>query len=160
MVYREETRDLFTLPKDYMLVNGVSADYSLNGGLAKKFAHDYNMRYHLRANGERNDWRDEGRCIIINLNDDLNQTYSDLATIRVANLVFKAKFWQRPTYKNVIESLDDLKIQLIKNYPDVKKLAIPQKGIGWDRLSWREISVIIALRLKDWDGECLVCLED
>lgn len=160
MEYREEVRDLFTLPKEYLLVNGVSADYALNGGLAKRFAHDYNMRYCLRALGEKNDWREEGRCVIINLNDDLEQTHADLATVRVANLIFKAKFWQKPTYKNVIESLDDLKVQLVKNYPMVKKIAIPQKGIGWDRLAWRELSVIIALRLKDWDGECLICMTE
>lgn len=159
MTYREEYCDLFTLPKDYMLVHCVSADYTLGAGIAKQFAQKFNMKYHLRARGDKDNWEGRGRCVIVNLSDDLQPVEPEFATIRVANLVTKARFCYKPTYKTLIESLEDLNRQLIENYPMVKKIALPQIGCGLDKLSWREVSVIIPLKLREWDGECVACIK-
>ena len=160
MQYLEEKQDLFTMPKDYMLVHCVSADYMLGAGIAKRFAHDFNMRYHLRARGDKDNWEGKGRCVIVNLTSELNPTEPTTADIRVANLVTKGKFWNKPTYKTLMAALDDLHRQLIEEYPMVKKIAMPKIGCGLDGLSWREVSVIIALKFRDWDGTCVVCLPD
>ena len=37
MIYKEEKRNLFTLPGEYMLAHCISSDYALGGGIAKKF---------------------------------------------------------------------------------------------------------------------------
>lgn len=38
MTIREEQRDLFTVPTDYILVHCISADFALGAGIAKEFA--------------------------------------------------------------------------------------------------------------------------
>ena len=38
MTIREEQRDLFTVPTDYILVHCISADLAMGAGIAKEFA--------------------------------------------------------------------------------------------------------------------------
>ena len=38
MTIREEYRDLFTVPTDYVLVHCISADFTMGAGIAREFA--------------------------------------------------------------------------------------------------------------------------
>ncbi len=47
MVYKEEYRDLFSVPNDYYLAHCISADFKLGAGIAVQFNKKYNCRSRL-----------------------------------------------------------------------------------------------------------------
>ena len=47
MVYKEEVRDLFTVPQGYMLAYCISADFNLFSGIEKQFCERYDMENRL-----------------------------------------------------------------------------------------------------------------
>lgn len=44
MTIKEEKRNLFTMPKDYVLAHCISADFALGAGIAKKFDELFDAR--------------------------------------------------------------------------------------------------------------------
>ena len=47
MIFKEEKRDLFTMPEDYALAHCISADFALGAGIAKEFDKRFNCRRKL-----------------------------------------------------------------------------------------------------------------
>ena len=150
MTIREEQRDLFTVPTDYILVHCISADFAMGAGIAKEFA-----RRGVKAR-------------LIENYRGMTKAGDCVATATTGwrleyNLVTKKKYWQKPTY-------DSLKIVLInaKLYslmiadkgakePKPVKLAMPRIGCGLDRLQWDKVKAIIEEVFADTDVEILVC---
>ena len=143
MNFKEETRDLFTVPQGYYLAHCISGDYSLGAGIAAQFVDVYNMRYKLHRNypipdGEK--FANVGEALLID---------------NVFNLVTKDRVYHKPTYDTLIETLEDMKKQC-ENL-DINKIAMPRIGCGLDGLSWDTVEEIIKEVFEDTDMEILIC---
>jgi hypothetical protein len=145
MIYKEEIRDLFSVPKDYYLAHCISADYALGAGIAVEFNKRFDMRRKLHSNVP-DYWEYmklynlQGECILIE---------------RVLNLVTKEKYFHKPTYKSMKQALNMMKKVCIANH--ITKIAMPIIGCGLDRLKWDKVSNIIKNVFEDTDIEILVC---
>lgn len=143
MNFKEETRDLFTVPQGYYLAHCISGDYSLGAGIAAQFVDVYNMRYKLHRNypipdGEK--FANVGEALLID---------------NVFNLVTKDRVYHKPTYDTLIETLEDMKEQC--ETLDIDKIAMPRIGCGLDGLSWDTVEEIIKEAFEDTDMEILIC---
>lgn len=150
MKITEVKQDLFTVPKDYILVHCVSADFIMGAGIAKEFTkrgvRDYlQSKYSIHTRMER-----VGKCIL-----------SFKTGWRAeANLVTKEKYWYKPTYDTLKKSLLSAKevcISLDDSYNGMVKLAMPKIATGLDRLSWTKVKAIIEEVFADTAVEILVC---
>lgn len=146
MTIREEQRDLFTVPTDYIFVHCISADLAMGAGIAKEFA-----KRGVKAQLQR-DYQDieVGDCLV-----------SDTTGWRAEfNLVTKEKYWQKPTYETMRMALEDTKslYEELMSYENVK-LAMPRIGCGLDRLQWDKVKAIIEEVFADTDIEILVCVK-
>ena len=73
----------------------------------------------------------------------------------IFNLETKKKYYQKPTYESLEQSLIDMKKQCIAL--KVKLIAMPKIGCGLDKLKWEKVKVILVNVFKDMDIEILVC---
>lgn len=148
MKYSEEQRDLFSVSKDYFLVQCISADFGMGAGIAVEFNRLFNMKNRLlsRFNGnvikEWDSATKKGGCIV------------EAGTF---NMITKRLVHEKPTYETFTNSLERVKEIAIKH--DVKKLAMPLIGCGLDKLEWDKVSQIIKDIFNDTDIEILVCIK-
>ena len=139
----EITQDLFTVPQGFYLAHCISGDYALGAGIAKKFNEIYNMRFKLHKNypipdGEKFD--NVGRALLID---------------NVFNLVTKNRYFEKPTYDTLRETLEDMKYQC--DDLDINKLAMPRIAAGLDRLDWEQVKEIIDEVFEDTDIQVVIC---
>ena len=147
--YREEVRDLFSVPDDYYLAHCISADFGMGKGIVVEFNKRFNLKNTLISNYpdflERYDenihfQKKNGCCI---------------KEGRILNLITKRNYWNKPTYQTIRASLKSMKDICISK--DIKKVAMPLIGCGLDRLEWDKVSEIIKSVFSDTDIEILVC---
>ena len=147
MTIREEQRDLFTVPTDYILVHCISADLAMGAGIAKEFA-----RRGVKAK-------------LIKKFPGLIKIGDCLITATTGwklefNLVTKEKYWQKPTYYSLKIALNNAKELLLSIYhKEPMKLAMPRIGCGLDKLEWSKVKAIIEEVFADTDVEILVCVK-
>ena len=145
MVYREEKRDLLTVPQGYMIAHCISADFALGAGVAKQIDAAFNMREMLNLM-----W---GKI------SDMDGKWTSpccLPCANVFNLVTKDKYFHKPTLNSLEISLREMKDYAVEM--GVKKIAMPQIGCGLDRLNWSDVAVLIKEIFEDTDIEILVCV--
>lgn len=149
MIIKEEQRDLFTVPTDYILVHCISADLVMGAGIAKEFT-----RRGVKAQLQR-DYQDieVGDCLV-----------SDTTGWRAEfNLVTKEKYWQKPTYDSLktalVNARINAKILALMNDDKPVKLAMPKIGCGLDHLQWVKVKEIIEEVFANTDVEILVCVK-
>lgn len=143
----ERKGSLFNAPNDLktdisnlIFIHCISADFALGAGIAKTFADSYNVRNALNSKYYRDTWYNRGYVLF---------TYTN---INVMNLVTKEKYYNKPTYKTLKESLEDLKNQLLDSPILLEKiLVMPKIGCGLDRLEWNKVKDIIEEVFKDID---------
>lgn len=145
MIYKEEVRDLFSVPDDYYLAHCISADYALGAGIAVEFNKRFDMRRKLREGFPSYlDYMRScdmgGECILID---------------RVLNLITKEKYYHKPTYYSMRQALCMMKEVCEDN--NIKKVAMPLIGCGLDKLKWDRVSQMIKDTFADTDIEILVC---
>lgn len=145
MIYKEETRDLFSVPDDYYLAHCISADFGMGKGIAVEFNKHFDMKYKLQTKYPDyiNEWHHTGRiggCIL----ED-----------RVLNLITKERYFHKPTYDSMHAALRSMKSACSCN--NITKVAMPVIGCGLDRLQWSQVSEIIHEIFADTDIEILVC---
>lgn len=159
MIYIERPIDLFSLPQEYLLAHCISADYVLGAGIAREFRKRFKMNMWLRMTQTTFGWEGKGRCVIINLNRELKMDTPENGVYRVANLVTKENFWNKPTLNTVRESLVALREQLAANsaYKNVKRLGMPRIACGLDKRSWHDVSDLIKEVFKHTDLEICIC---
>lgn len=134
-----ENRDLFTVPQGYYLAHCISADFALGAGIAKTFDNVYDMRHKLFTFYDGYEYR-EGDALIVD---------------NVFNLVTKPKYYKKPTYDSLRESLE-----VMRDYTEelfINKLAMPKISSGLDRLEWSKVYDIICEVFEDTDVEILIC---
>lgn len=138
MIYKEEQRDLFSVPHGYYFAHCISGDYALGAGIAVEFDKLYDMKNKLKRQ-----WSECG---------DANEA---LLVDNVFNLVTKRKCYKKPTYDSLREALEDL-VQYTAD-EEVTKIAMPKIGCGLDGLDWNIVSQMIQEIFEDTDIEILVC---
>ena len=147
MTITEVKQDLFTVPKDYILVHCVSADFAMGAGIAKEFTKrgvkDYLLTdlITLIPKKER-----VGKCVVS----------FETGWVAEFNLITKEKYWHKPTYDTLRKSLLSTK-EVIVSLSVMVKLAMPKIGCGLDKLSWDKVKAIIEEVFADTDVEILVC---
>ena len=146
MTIREEQRDLFTVPTDYILVHCISADLAMGAGIAKEFA-----RRGVKAQLIENyrGMTKVGDCAVT----------ATTGWRLEFNLVTKEKYWQKPTYGSLKTALVNARILALVNDDEPVKLAMPRIGCGLDRLQWVKVKAIIEEVFADTDVEILVCVK-
>lgn len=145
MAYKEEVRDLFSVPEDYHLAHCISADFGMGKGIAAEFNRRFDMKNKLQ--GKYPDYlskyvrhRTGGDCIL----ED-----------RVLNLVTKERYFHKPTIITMRIAL--LKMKKICIGDGITRIAMPTIGAGLDRLPWAAVSGQIHQVFGDTDIEILVC---
>ena len=123
MILKEEQRDLFSVPHGYYFAHCISGDFALGAGIAVKFNELYNMRKKLKNTV---DYIHDNCAILID---------------NVFNLVTKRKYYHKPTYASLRESLEDM-IETIETL-EIEKIAMPMIGCGLDKLDWDIVKEII-----------------
>lgn len=149
MEFREETKDLFLVPQGYYLAHCISGDYALGAGIAKQFVEKYNMRTKLVNQYPLDAETADCDCYKKHVGEAL-------LVDNVFNLVTKERYFHKPKYYDLRNSLKDMKMQM--DALDITKLAIPLIGCGLDRLEWDEVKASIEDIFADTDVEILVCV--
>lgn len=145
MTYKEEVRDLFSVPDDYYLAHCISGDYALGAGIAIEFDKRFNMKQILNELvpgywGYMKACGFNGECILID---------------RVLNLLTKERYFHKPTYDSMRDALIGMRDVCAAN--SIKKVAMPTIGCGLDRLKWDKVSAMIQEIFANADIEILVC---
>ena len=145
MIYKEEIRDLFTVPEEYYLAHCISADFGMGKGIVVEFNKRFDMKQKLQSKYPDyvNEWHHNnwcGDCILEG---------------RVLNLITKERYFHKPTYESLKSALLVCRLECIDN--NIDKVAMPIIGCGLDRLQWDKVSEIIQNVFKDTDIEILVC---
>lgn len=150
MILKEEQRNLFTVPKDYILVHCISADFVMGAGIAEEFT-KRGVKKALQESIHYYSSIDKvGKCFV---------TFAT-GWRAECNLVTKEKYWNKPTYKTLRTSLKAVKTYLlIPSQHETIKLAMPRIGCGLDRLKWNKVKEIIEEVFADTDIEILVCIK-
>lgn len=136
----EEKGDLFELKDTHLLVHCISRDCALGAGIASEFRKYYpempNELFEYLSHSAINH-----KCVIYNY--------------KVANLITKERYFNKPTYDSLRESLIQLR-EIITTKYKFDKLAMPRIGCGLDRLSWAKVKKIIVEELGMLDIEIVV----
>jgi hypothetical protein len=146
MIYKEEVRDLFSVPADYYLAHCISADFKMGAGIAVEFEERFHTKTLLMAEHPWyfNEWRqfglDAGDCIVQG---------------KVLNLITKERYFHKPTYMSMYHALLEMKSAC--DVYAIEKVAMPCIGSGLDRLQWSKVSQMIQNIFADDDIEILVC---
>lgn len=140
MEYKLIQDDVFN-HKDCYYAHCISRDYALGAGIAVEFDKRYDMRNRLLKLAEEKPETLDEKCIEVE---------------NVFNLITKEKYWQKPSYNSLEESLLEMKEKLSKN-KNIKKLVMPKIGCGLDRLSWDKVEPMVQEIFKDLDIEIVVC---
>ena len=99
MEYRLIQDDVFN-HKDCYYAHCISRDYALGAGITVEFDKRYDMRNRLLKLAEEKPETLDEKCIEVE---------------NVFNLITKEKYWQKPSYKSLEESLLEMKEKLSKN---------------------------------------------
>lgn len=145
MTYKEETRDLFSVPDDYHLAHCISADFAMGKGIVVEFNKRFGIKKKLTEKypgylGEYNRERIGGDCILEG---------------RVLNLITKERYFNKPTIITMILALEKMKGICLEN--GITKIAMPLIGAGLDRLPWKSVSEQVQRVFADTGIEILVC---
>ena len=145
MVFKEEQRDLLSVPQGYMIAHCISADFALGAGVAKQIDQVFGMKDMLnlmwgKNSGVYDEW--SSPCC--------------LPCINVFNLVTKERYFHKPTLEDLEIALEEMKDYAIDM--GVKKIAMPRIGCGLDRLEWTDVVELIEEVFGDTDLEILVCV--
>lgn len=117
--------------KNIYLAHCISRDCEMGLGIAKTFDRKFpNMKNTLKSR-------------ITNL------TVCALYDDKVFNLITKNKYWQKPTYISLENSLKDMATSC--KLFNVKILAMPRIACGLDRLNWNRVKVMLEDIFKDLD---------
>lgn len=139
----EKKMNLFDTHNRFMLAHCVSADFTLDAGIAKEFE----RRYHIKS--RLDDSKTEiPACMSLVLEDKRI----------IHNIVTKKRYFEKPTYMTLNGGIEFLKQNLDVFDPEcLLPLAIPKIGCGLDKLEWDKVRIILEENFKDTNRNILVC---
>ncbi|XP_060087492.1 ADP-ribose glycohydrolase OARD1 isoform X2 [Heteronotia binoei] len=123
--------DLFTSPGTDSLAHCISEDCHMSAGIAaifkKKFGGVQELLSQRKTTGEVAVLKRENRYVYY--------------------LITKSKYFHKPTYDNLRNSLEAMKIHCLKN--GVTCISMPKIGCGLDRLDWNKVSLMLEEVFED-----------
>ena len=143
LTYREGS--LFDLNKeDYLYVHCISMDFAMRVGVAKQIEYRYQIRTKLKAIAKQNPTYFQefkfGFCVTVD---------------NICNLITKRYYYNKPTLVTMKEALFALKNKIVKD--NIKQIAMPKIGCGYDRLYWEDVESLIKEVFKDIDVTIIIC---
>lgn len=138
---KEEYCNLFEKKSEYWLAHCISSDFALGKGIAVQFNKHFNIKNKLIAEFSPL-WEGKGYCLICE-------------GTNVFNLVTKKRYYDKPTYETLRQSLLSMKQQA--ELRDVTKIAMPLIGCGLDKLEWEKVREIINVIFDGTNIEVIVC---
>ena len=147
MTFAEKEQDIFELSNkdNYYFVQCISSDFKMGKGIALEFNRIFNCKNELVKEFKNFKWENTGRCI-------------KAKNSIVFHLITKNKYWDKPTYRTLKESLMELKTLCLEQ--NIKKLVMPKIGCGLDKLQWNTVKENIIKIFNDTDIEILICYLD
>jgi O-acetyl-ADP-ribose deacetylase (regulator of RNase III) len=125
LIFQEKKGNLFEAESDRTLFHCVSADCEMGAGIAKQFVEKYpNLRSYVDEQ-----WPEVGESVFYRSDEKWD----------VINLITKWKYYHKPTYKTLRQSLEHAK----KICDDNQRIAMPMIGCGLDGLDWQKVRQII-----------------
>jgi len=115
--------NLFDSKDDYF-THCISSDCEMGVGIAVEMNKKFRLKNGLLQFSEEE--RKHPACILVN---------------GVFNLITKKKYFNKPTYESLKESLRKMRILMIHN--QVRDISMPRIGCGLDKLSWPNVRDII-----------------
>ena len=143
MTLKEIKIDLFEYEptmQNFYYLHCISRDFELGLGIAKSFRNKFNLTKEVLAKG----------IIINNLS----------LTSNVFNLITKSKYWQKPTYDSLRDSLISVKKTIFAlNWNNTKdiQLIMSKIGCGLDKLMWKNVKNIIKEVFGDTELDIVIC---
>jgi len=148
MIYREEVRDLFSVPEDYYLAHCISADFGMGKGIVVEFNKRFNMKRILQS--KYPDY--------VNQFHRQKRLFGCILEDRVFNLITKERYFEKPTYETMLGALSEMKV--LCWLEKIRKIAMPIIGCGLDGLEWDKVSKIVKYVFQKEDIEILVCRKE
>ena len=147
MTFTEKEQDIFELSNkdNYYFVQCISSDFKMGKGIALEFNKVFNCKNELVKEFKNFKWENTGRCI-------------KAKNSIVFHLITKNRYWDKPTYRTLKESLIELKTLCLEQ--NIKKLVMPKIGCGLDKLQWNTVKENIIKIFNDTDIEILICYLD
>lgn len=142
MEFIEEKNDLFSYEGKAWLAHCISADFGMGKGISTQFNDRYNMKNYLLKNYFKDNWTGQGYCLPVK-------------QYQVFNLVTKDKYYNKPTYKSLRQSLADM-----KNYAATKgidTIVIPYSECESDGLFYPRVIKEIQNVFINTDIKIIVC---
>lgn len=143
MTLEEIKTDLFKyepITQNFYYAHCISRDFALGMGIAKSFKSKFNLTKDVLTQG----------VIFDNISLVSN----------VFNLITKSKYWQKPTYDSLKNSLLNMKKTIFTlNGNDTKdiQLIMPKIGCGLDKLTWKNVKNIIKEVFDDTELNIVIC---
>ena len=145
MNYKEICGDLFDHTDGRYIVQCVSADFAMGAGIAKAISD----KYSFAVKDVPHDVREE---LISITGQGMGDMYPHQ---KILNLVTKQRYWHKPTYASIAQSLRVLRVYCDHN--DINMLVMPRIGCGLDKLEWTSVRDIIYRVFHNSDIDILVC---
>lgn len=142
MKFIEEKNDLFNYEGKAWLAHCISSDFGMGKGIVVEFNRRYDLKNHMIKNHVKNNWTGKGYCIPVK-------------QYKVFNLITKDKYYKKPTYKTLKESLIAMKNYAVSQ--NIKTIAMPTISAGLDGLDWMKVREIIQEVFKSTDIKIIVC---
>ena len=145
MIYKEEIRDLFSVPDDYCLAHCISADFAMGKGIVVEFNRRFDMKRILQRKypGYIDQYvkcKIGGDCILEG---------------RILNLITKERYFHKPTLASMNTALQKMKDICEREH--INKIAMPTIGAGLDRLEWGDVAAQIKTVFENTEIEILIC---
>ena len=143
MTLKEIKIDLFEYEptmQNFYYLHCISRDFELGLGIAKSFRNKFNLTKEVLAKG----------IIFNNLSLTSNVFY----------LITKSKYWQKPTYDSLRDSLISVKKTIFAlNWNNTKdiQLIMSKIGCGLDKLMWKNVKNIIKEVFGDTELDIVIC---
>src|SRR5574344_1970999 len=100
MMFKEESRDLFSVSDDYYLAHCISADFGMGKGIVVEFNKRFDMKNKLVS--QYGDY-------LSAWDSHFEETIPCIQEGRVFNLITKRNYWDKPTYRTLEDALIALK---------------------------------------------------
>lgn len=140
MTFKEEKGDLFAVDfKKYSPVHCISRDCKMGAGIAVPMKKKFNLGGLKQVIDDMPVPITSGICIYHN---------------GVFNLITKKKYYHKPTYDTLKNSLISLVWHCHEK--DIKNIVMPKIGSGLDQLQWPRVREIIQEVFQDIDVNILV----
>lgn len=149
-------QDITTISSDFLICHCISADAAMGAGVALALVRRFpSMKSEVKDCLATIPFAQRIGQVVFFVDDTTNAI--------VANMITKARYWEKSSTMPHGAYLDNLRqcLILVKQVMlerDIKKLAMPKIGCGLDRCSWMDVESIILDVFDGTDYDITVCV--